>query len=191
MNAEKKVRCFWAEKAGELDKEYHDNQWGRPEHNERILFEMLILEGMQAGLSWSTILKKRSNFRKAFDNFDPYKIAKYDKKKVDTLLKDEGIIRNKLKINAAITNAKAYINLKKQYGSLNSFLWEYVHNKPIKNKWKHFSQIPAETELSKKISDDLKKQGFKFVGPTIIYAYMQAIGMVNDHTIDCFVYNEI
>ena len=184
-------RCFWAQKGGALDKEYHDTQWGRPEHNDAVLFEMLILEGMQAGLTWSMILKKRDNFKKAFDNFDPYKMAKYGKSKIEKLLKDEGIVRNRLKINAAVTNAKAYIKLKKEYGSLDKFMWRYVNNKPVKNKWKTCRQIPAETPLSKQISMDLKKLGFKFVGPTIIYAYMQSVGMVNDHTTDCFVYKNI
>ncbi len=190
MNKEIK-RCFWAEKGDFLDKEYHDKQWGRPEHNENMLFEMLILEGMQAGLTWSMILKKRDNFRKAFDNFDPYKMAKYNAEKVGKLLKDKSIVRNKLKINAAISNAKAYIKLKEEFGGLDNFMWKYVDNKPIKNKWKNFKKIPSETPLSKKISADLKKIGFKFVGPVIIYAYMQSIGMVNDHTTDCFCYNSV
>ena len=190
MNKEIK-RCFWAEKGDILDKEYHDKQWGRPEHNENMLFEMLILEGMQAGLTWSMILKKRDNFRKAFDNFDPYKMAKYNAEKVEKLLKDKSIVRNKLKINAAISNAKAYIKLKEEFGGLDNFMWKYVDNKPIKNKWKNFKEIPSETPLSKKISADLKKIGFKFVGPVIIYAYMQSIGMVNDHTTDCFCYNSV
>jgi len=183
-----KKRCLWAEKGGELDKQYHDEQWGRPEHNERNLFEMLVLEGMQAGLTWSLILKKRKNFKKAFDNFEPKKIAVYDANKIRALLSDSGIIRNRLKINAAITNAKAYLALKKQYGGgLDKFLWSYIDFKPIQNKWKTIRQIPAKTELSDRISKDLKKLGFKFVGSTIIYAYMQAIGMVNDHTMNCFV----
>ena len=164
---------------------------GTPEHNENMLFEMLILEGMQAGLTWSMILKKRDNFRKAFDNFDPYKMAKYNAEKVGKLLKDKSIVRNKLKINAAISNAKAYIKLKEEFGGLDNFMWKYVDNKPIKNKWKNFKEIPSETPLSKKISADLKKIGFKFVGPVIIYAYMQSIGMVNDHTTDCFCYNSV
>ena len=186
-----KKRCLWAERAGELDKQYHDEQWGRPEHNERNLFEMLILEGMQAGLTWSLILKKRENFRKAFDNFNPEKIAGYDAKKIKSLLSDSGIIRNRLKINAAVTNAKAYLALKKQYGGLDKFLWSYVDFKTIQNKWKTIRQIPAKTELSGRISKDLKKLGFKFTGNTIIYAYMQAIGMVNDHTADCFIYKAV
>lgn len=190
MNKEIK-RCFWAKKDDFIDKEYHDKQWGRPEHNENMLFEMLILEGMQAGLTWSMILKKRDNFRKAFDNFDPYKMAKYNAEKVEKLLKDKSIVRNKLKINAAISNAKAYIKLKEEFGGLDNFMWKYVDNKPIKNKWKNFKEIPSETPLSKKISADLKKIGFKFVGPVIIYAYMQSIGMVNDHTTDCFCYNSV
>lgn len=181
-------RCLWAHNGSDLDKHYHDTQWGRPEHNDRVLFEMLILEGMQAGLTWSMILKRRPAFKKAFDNFDPNKIIKYDSKKVESLMKDESIIRNRLKINAVIKNAKAYLELKKQYGSLDKFLWDYVNNKPIKNKWKKMEEIPAETELSKRISSDLKKMGFTFVGPTIIYAYMQSIGMINDHTTDCFCY---
>lgn len=184
-------RCLWAQKGNALDKEYHDKQWGRPQHNERMLFEMLILEGMQAGLTWSMILKKRDNFRRAFDNFDPYKMAKYGKSKIEKLLKDEGIVRNRLKINAAVKNARAYIKLKEEYGSLNKFIWKYADNKPLNNKWTKFEQVPAQTPLSKQISKDLKKAGFSFVGPTIIYAYMQSIGMVNDHTTDCFCYKSV
>lgn len=185
-----KKRCFWAQNVSKLYKDYHDKEWGKPVHNERLLFEMLILEGMQAGLSWETILNKRQNYKKAFDNFNPKKISVYNKRKVDKLLKNEGIIRNKLKINAAINNAKAYLNLKKTYKSLDNFLWSYVNFTPIQNKRKNFKQIPAKTALSEKISKDLKKLGFSFVGPTIIYALMQSIGMVNDHTKDCFLYNQ-
>ena len=180
-----KTRCAWA---GELPVyvAYHDHEWGRPERDDNKLFEMLILEGMQAGLSWVTILKKREAFRAAFDGFDPVKVAQYDEAKVEALLANEGIIRNRLKINAAITNAKAFLEVQKQYGSFQQFIWAYVNHTPIQNHWARMEDVPASTPLSDQISKDLKKLGFKFVGSTIVYAFMQAVGMVNDHTADCF-----
>jgi DNA-3-methyladenine glycosylase I len=170
---------------------YHDKEWGVPVHNDRKLFEFLILEGFQAGLSWRTILHKRENFQEAFDNFDFNKIAKYNRKKINSLLKNEGIIRNKLKIEAAITNAKAFLQVRKEFGTFDKYIWSFVNGKPIDNKFKSLKELPAKTKLSAKISEDLKKRGFKFVGSTIVYAHMQATGMVNDHVVSCFRYKEI
>ena len=184
------TRCEWAGNEP-LMREYHDKEWGTPQHEDQILYELLILEGMQAGLSWSTVLKKRENFRKAFDNFDYKIIAKYDEIKVEKLLIDKGIIRNRLKINSVIINAKEFIKIQAEFGSFDNFIWKFVNNKPIDNKCKSMSDIPAHTELSDLISKNMKKRGFKFIGTTIIYAYMQAIGMVNDHASYCFRYNEI
>lgn len=185
-----KIRCSWA---GDLPIyiDYHDNEWGRPVHDDRKLFEMLILEGMQAGLSWITILKKREAFREAFDGFDPEKVALYGESKIQELLSNEKIIRNRLKVNAAVTNAKAFLKVQEQYGSFHQFIWAYVDNTPIQNHWKRMEEVPAKTPLSDRISGDLKQMGFKFVGSTIIYSFMQAIGMVNDHITDCFAYEEI
>ncbi len=180
-----KLRCPWP-KDDELMIKYHDEEWGVPVHNDKKLFEFLLLEGFQAGLSWKTILYKRENFRKAFDNFDFNKIAKYDKRKINSLLKDAGIIRNKLKIQAAVTNAKAFIQIRKEFGTFDKYIWSFVNNKPIINQFTSLKELPAKTELSDKISDDLKKRGFKFVGSTVIYAHMQATGMVNDHLVSCF-----
>jgi DNA-3-methyladenine glycosylase I len=170
---------------------YHDNEWGVPVHNDKKLFEFLILEGFQAGLNWRTILNKRENFRKAFDNFDFNKVAEYDKRKINSLLKDEGIIRNKLKIEGAVANAKAFLQVRKEFGTFDKYIWSFVNGKPLQNKFKSLKDIPARTKLSDKISDDLKKREFKFVGSTIIYAHMQATGMVNDHLISCFRYKEL
>ena len=181
------IRCEWAAH-DEWNREYHDREWWIPVHNDKTLFQMLILEGMQAGLSWITILKKREAFTKAFDDFDPSIIRNYGEEKVEELMQNTGIIRNRLKINAAITNANAYFSLCEKYGSLDHFLWSYVDGKPIKNAWKTMDEIPASTPLAEKISKDLKGMGFKFVGPTILYAYMQSIGMVNDHLTTCFCY---
>ena len=186
----KKTRCVWAGDSP-IYIDYHDREWGRPLHDDIRLFEMLILEGMQAGLSWITILRKREAFRQAFDGFDPYKVALYDEAKIQELLTNEQIIRNRLKINAAVSNAKIFINIIKQYGSFDQFIWAYVDYVPIINHWEKHEDIPASTPLSEKISKDLKKMGFKFVGTTIIYSFMQAIGMVNDHTTDGFVYQEL
>lgn len=184
------TRCPWP-KDDELMIKYHDEEWGVPVHNDRKLFEFLLLEGFQAGLSWRTILHKRKNFRKAFDNFDFNKIAEYDKRKINSLMKDEGIIRNKLKIQAAVTNAKAFIQIRKEFGTFDKYIWSFVNYKPIINKFKSSEELPARTELSDKISDDLKKRGFKFVGSTVIYAHMQATGMVNDHLVSCYRYKKL
>ncbi|AFH47927.1 Glycosylase [Ignavibacterium album JCM 16511] len=183
-------RCPWAAD-DKLMIKYHDEEWGVPLHNDRKLFEFLLLEGFQAGLSWRTILHKRKNFRKAFDNFDFNKIAKYDKRKINSLMKDEGIIRNKLKIESAVTNAKAFIQIRKEFGTFDKYIWSFVNYEPINNKFTSIKELPARTELSDKISEDLKKRGFKFVGSTVIYAHMQATGMVNDHLVYCFRYNQI
>lgn len=186
----KKARCSWA---GELPIyiDYHDNEWGRPVHNDNQLFEMLILEGMQAGLTWITVLKKRETFRQAFDGFEPGKVALYDDAKIQELLANEGIIRNRLKVNAAIINAKLFLKIQEAYGSFDQFIWAYVDHTPVQNHWQSIAEVPASTPLSDKISKDLKKLGFKFVGSTIIYAFMQATGMVNDHITECFVYQEM
>jgi DNA-3-methyladenine glycosylase I len=184
-----KTRCSWAKKP--LDIQYHDKEWGVPLHDDKKLFEFLILEGFQAGLSWSTILAKRENFRKAFDDFDYNKIANYDQIKIDELLQNEGIIRNRLKINAAITNAKAFIKIQKEFGSFDKYIWSFTDGKTIVNTWLDMSQVPATSKESDAMSKDLKKRGFKFVGSTICYAKMQAIGMVNDHLVGCFRYKEV
>jgi len=184
------MRCAWAGD-DELYQKYHDVEWGRPLHDDHRLFEMLVLEGMQAGLSWITILRKRENFRRAFDNFQLDKILRYDSEKIEDLMNDAGIIRNRLKILSVITNAKAFREVQNEYGSFDAFLWRYVDHKPIQNHWRTMSEVPATTDLSDQISKDMKKRGFKFVGSTIIYAYMQSIGMVNDHTTDCFVFQQI
>lgn len=180
-------RCSWAGTEDSMV-EYHDKEWGKPLHDDQQLFEFLCLEGAQAGLSWSTILKKRENYREAFDNFDAEKISKYDDKKREELLGNAGIIRNRLKVDAFITNAKIYLEIQEEYGSFDKYIWGFVDHQPIVNAWKSLSEIPASAELSKQMSKTLKKRGFKFVGPTICYAFMQAIGMVNDHTVDCFRY---
>lgn len=185
-----KIRCSWAED-NPLYIDYHDNEWGRPLHDDDKLFEMLILESMQAGLSWITVLKKRESFREAFDGFDPNKVALYDDAKIQELMENEKIIRNRLKINAAVNNAKLFLEVKEKYGSFNKMIWEYVDYNPITGNWKKLEDIPATTSLSDKISKDLKKMGFKFIGPTTIYSFMQAIGMVNDHVTECFVYKEL
>ena len=183
-------RCPWPSD-DKLMIKYHDKEWGVPLHNDRKLFEFLILEGFQAGLSWRTILHKRENFRKAFDNFDFNKVVKYDTRNVKSLLKDEGIIRNKLKIESAIANAKAFLQVRKEFGTFNKYIWRFVDGNPIQNNFKSLKQIPAKTKLSDKISEDLKKRGFKFVGSTIVYANMQATGMVNDHVVSCYRYEEL
>jgi DNA-3-methyladenine glycosylase I len=170
---------------------YHDKEWGVPVHNDRRLFEFLLLEGFQAGLSWNTILNKRENFRKAFDYFDFNKIVRYNNRNLNSLMKDAGIIRNKLKIESAVTNARAFIEVRKQFGTFDKYIWGFVNNKSIINNHKRLNDIPASSILSDLISKDLKKRGFKFVGSTIIYAHMQATGMVNDHTTDCFRYKQI
>ena len=186
----KKKRCQWVTE-DPLYIRYHDEEWGRPEYDDRVLYEFLLLEGFQAGLSWITILRKRENFRKAFDNFDYRKIALYDDNKLEKLRQDKGIIRNRLKIKAAKTNAIAFMKVQKEFGSFSKYLWAFVNHKPIVNHWKSQSKVPASTELSDKISKDLKKRGFTFVGSTIIYAYLQSMGLVDDHEAECCCRSEI
>ena len=183
-------RCDWVG-GSELEQNYHDHEWGVPVHDERTLFEFLLLEGAQAGLSWSTILRKREHYRLVFDNFDPEKIARYNKKKVERLLKDPGIVRNRLKVAAAVTNAQAYLALLEQDNSLDNFLWSFVEGKPRTNQWRSYRDMPATTQESDAMSRALKKHGFRFVGPTICYAFMQAVGMVNDHTIGCYRHKQL
>lgn len=185
-----KVRCAWVSD-DPLYIQYHDSEWGVPIHDERLLFEFLILEGMQAGLSWLTILKKRGNYRACFDNFDARKIAKYDDKKLSTLLSNPGIIRNRLKIQAIINNAQSFLQLKKEWSNFADYIWHFVNDKSIHNHWQFAKQMPATSIISDAMSKDLKARGFKFVGSTICYAFMQAVGMVNDHTMDCFRYQEL
>ena len=186
----KKQRCGWC--VGDaLYETYHDKEWGVPVYDDAVLFEFLILETFQAGLSWITVLRKRENFRNAFDDFDYKQIANYNVSKVEALLNDAGIIRNKLKVKSAITNAKAFIEIQKEFGSFSSYLWDFVEGKPIKNTVVNYKDAAANTTLSDDISKDLKKRGFKFVGSTVVYAYMQAIGMVNDHELNCFRYNKV
>ncbi len=183
-----KIRCEWAG-TDPLYMEYHDKEWGVPVHDDRKLFEMLILEGAQAGLSWITILKKRENYKKVFDNFEPGKVAEYKSSKIKKLLADSGIVRNRLKVNSAVTNAKAFMQIQKEFGSFDKYIWGFVNGKTVKNKWKRLKDIPSSSPLSDDISKDLKKRGFKFVGSTICYAFMQAVGIVNDHVTNCFRYN--
>jgi DNA-3-methyladenine glycosylase I len=185
-----KIRCGWC-KNDPLYMVYHDTEWGVPIFADDKLFEFLILETFQAGLSWITILRKRENFRKAFDDFDYKKIANYSEAKYEELLLDAGIIRNRLKIKATISNAVSFIEVQQEFGSFSNYIWSFTNGKPIKNKWKTLSELPATTELSDIISKDLKKRGFKFVGSTVIYAHMQATGMINDHIIDCFRHQEV
>ena len=183
------VRCAWVG-TDPLSVEYHDREWGVPVHDDRKLFEFLILEGMQAGLSWMTILRKRDNFRSAYDDFDPAKIAQYDQAKFEELMNNPGIIRNRRKIEAAAQNASAFLAVQAEFGSFDAYMWHFVGGKPKVNSWVTISEIPAQTEESVILSKDLKQRGFNFVGPTIVYAHMQATGMVNDHTTDCFRYFE-
>ena len=182
-------RCAWV---GDdpLYIDYHDNEWGKPVHDDRKLFEAVILDGFQAGLSWLTILKKRENFRTAFDNFDAEKIARYDEKKVQSLLQDKGIIRNKLKVRAAVTNAQAFLKTQQEFGSFDKYIWQFTGHQTIVNAWKNIQKLPVSTPESDAMSKDMKQRGFKFCGTTICYAFMQAVGMVNDHTVDCFCYEK-
>lgn len=182
-------RCFGGNDP--LYIKYHDTEWGVPNHDDRHLFEMLILEGAQAGLSWSTVLNKRQNYRKAFDNFNAEKVARYNAKKIRTLLNDAGIIRNRLKVESAIQNAKAFLNVRGEFGSFDAYIWQFVGGKPKQNHWRAFKDIPARTVESDAMSKDLKKRGFNFVGSTICYAFMQAVGMVNDHPLTCFRHHEL
>ena len=183
------IRCAWAR--SELSIRYHDEEWGVPVHHDRTLFEFLILEGAQAGLSWNTILNKRENYRKAFDGFDPARAAHYDRRKIERLLRDPGIVRNKLKIASAVGNAKAFLQVQKEFGSFDVYIWQFVGGKPRVNSPKSMKQVPARTPESDAMSKDLKKRGFKFVGSTICYAFMQAVGMVNDHLVACFRHDEV
>lgn len=185
---ENKLRCAWCEK-DDLYRDYHDNEWGKPVYDDDKLFEFLILETFQAGLSWYTILKKRENFRKAFDNFDYKKVAQYKEEKVEELLQDAGIIRNKLKVRGTIYNAIAFMEVQKEFGSFSKYIWNFTDGKPIENNRKSLREVPSTTPLSDTISKDLKKRGFKFVGSTVVYAHMQATGMVNDHVVDCWTQN--
>src|ERR1700752_766052 len=187
MSQRDKARCPWAKT--ELYVQYHDAEWGVPVHDDRLLFEFLVLEGAQAGLSWETILRKRENYRRAFDNFDAAKVARYDQRKIDKLLSDEGIIRNRLKIAAAIQNAKNFLVIQKEFGSFDAYAWQFVNGKPLKRK--RGAPVPAHTSDSDVLSRDLLSRGFKFVGSTICYSFMQAVGLVNDHDVTCFRYNEV
>ncbi len=184
-------RCGWASLDDPLYQDYHDREWGVPIHDDGALFEFLILEGAQAGLSWGTILRKRENFRRAFDGFDPKKVSLYGRKKARDLLKDEGIVRNRLKIGSAIQNAKALLRVQKDFGSFDAYVWQFVGGQTKVNRWHSLKQIPATTRESDAMSKDMLSRGFKFVGPTICYAFMQATGMVNDHVVDCFRYEEL
>lgn len=183
------MRCPWA--TGELMTAYHDHEWGTPIHDDQQLFEFLVLEGAQAGLSWSTILNKRAAYRSAFDNFDPKSVAKFGKNEIEELMNNSGIVRNRRKIESAIKNAKVFLSIQENFGSFDNYIWGFVNGNPINNRYASLAEIPAETDLSKTISKDLKARGMSFVGPTIIYAFMQAIGIVNDHLVDCFRYSEI
>jgi len=184
------ARCSWAD-TDPLYIAYHDNEWGKPVYDDRTLFEFLILEGAQAGLSWITILRKRENYRKVFDNFDPEIVAGYSEEKVAELLQNAGIIRNRSKIKAAINNAQRFLEVQKEFGSFSKYMWSFVGGKPLKNAWKTLADIPAKTPLSEELSRALVKRGFKFVGSTICYSHMQAVGMINDHVTECFRYNEV
>lgn len=184
------IRCQWTS-TNPLMITYHDEEWGVPLHDDNKIFEFLTLEAMQAGLSWNTIINKRENFRKAFDNFNPQKVAKYGEKEFQRLMSDAGIIRNRQKLNATINNAQRFLEVQKEFGSFDKYIWQFTHHTVLNKKWKKMSQLPAMSKESDKMSEDLKKRGFKFVGSTICYAHMQATGMVNDHTIDCFRYVEV
>ncbi len=186
-----KPRCGWVKPTNQLYVDYHDKEWGVPVHDDRTLFEFLILESFQAGLSWEIVLKKRPAFRKAFANFAVEKVAGFNEKKIQSLLTNKDIIRNKLKINAAVNNAQRFIEIQEEFGSFDDYIWRFVDGQPLVNSWKSLDQIPANTELSDQLSKDLKKRGFKFLGTTVCYAHMQATGMVNDHLVSCFRYREV
>jgi len=189
MEGGSKVRCW--KTTDPLYIEYHDEEWGVPVHDDRTLFEFLILEGFQAGVSWALILRKRENFRRAFDGFDPVKVSKYTEEDVERLMNDPGILRNRLKIRSAISNAQRFLDVQEEFGSFDMYIWGFVGGKPLKNRYTSFSEMPSKTEISEAMSKDLKKRGFKFVGPVICYSIMQAVGMVNDHLTHCFRYDEI
>ena len=186
-----KTRCQWTTGGNKLYFDYHDHEWGVPQHDDRVLFEFLILEGAQAGLSWSTILNKREGYRKAFSGFDPEKVARYDKARISKLLLDPAIVRNRLKVESAVINARAFLEVQREFGSFDGYIWQFTGGKPINNSWKAMKQVPASTKVSDAMSKDLKSRGFKFVGSTIMYAHMQATGMVNDHTVDCFRWKQV
>jgi DNA-3-methyladenine glycosylase I len=186
-----KNRCPWVSLENPLMLDYHDKEWGVPVHDDQKMFEFLVLEGAQAGLSWSTILNKRENYRRAFANFDPKKVAAFDGRAVRKLLADPGIVRNRRKVESAISNARAFLEVQSEFGSFDSYIWSFVDGEPIQNRWKSLSQIPVTSPEAKKMSADFVKRGFRFVGPTICYSHMQAVGMVNDHLVDCFRYSEI
>ena len=190
MPAKEKQRCEWVTPVEERYLAYHDQEWGVPVHDDRKQFEFLILEGAQAGLSWWTVLNKREGYRKAFADFDPEKVARFTEKRLARLIENPAIIRNRLKINAAVTNAKAFLAVQEEFGSFDDYIWQFVDGRPIQNKWKTLKQIPATTTISDQLSKDLKQRGFKFVGSTIVYAHMQAVGMVNDHLVKCFRHRE-
>lgn len=191
LSTKMKVRCRWAENGSQIDIEYHDNEWAVPVHSDHKLFEFLLLESAQAGLSWSTVLKKREGYKKAFDKFDYQKVANYDLRKIQQLLEDPSIIRNRLKIQSAVENAKAFIDVRKEFGSFDSYLWGFVGGKPKQNNWLTWTDVPSRSQISDILSKDLKKRGFNFVGSTICYSMMQAVGMVNDHTVNCFRHKEL
>lgn len=184
-------RCAWVKLSNSLYVTYHDTEWGVPIYDDQKLFEYITLEGAQAGLTWETILNRRENYRKAFKNFDPKKVARMTESDVQKLMENTGIIRNRLKITSTITNAQNFLKIQKEFGTFANYMWSFVKGKPIQNKWKRFNEIPVVTEIAQKLSLDMKKRGFKFFGPTICYAHMQAVGMVNDHTTDCFRYKEM
>jgi len=188
MKSKPQIRCSWA--TNDLLISYHDQEWGVPVHDDRLLFEFLILEGAQAGLSWNTILQKRENYRAAFDNFDPQRVARYQSRKVQALLRDSGIVRNRLKIASAVSNAKALLKVQEEFGSFDRYIWQFVDGKPLVNRRRSLKEVPTRTAESDAMSKDLKKRGFNFVGSTICYAFMQAVGMVNDHAVDCFRYGQ-
>lgn len=190
VKAKKIVRCQWAG-TDPVYVKYHDKEWGVPVFSDRKLFEFLVLEGAQAGLSWLTILKRRAGYKKAFSNFDPETVARYNRHKIESLLKDPSIIRNRLKVESAVNNAKRFIKVQEEFGSFSEYQWQFVEGTPIQNKWKTMKQLPAKTARSDTFSKDLKRRGFTFVGSTIVYAHMQAVGMVNDHTVNCFRYTEV
>ncbi|MCH6570403.1 MAG: DNA-3-methyladenine glycosylase I [Acidobacteria bacterium] len=185
-----KKRCTWAEGGNELYIQYHDREWGVPVHEDRKQFEFLILEGAQAGLSWSTVLNKREGYRKAFANFDPVKVARFSEKKIETLIQNPSIIRNRLKITSAVSNARAFLAIQKEYGSFDTYIWAFVGGKPLQNRWNAMADVPATSPESEALSKDLKQRGLKFVGSTIMYAHLQAAGLVNDHLVSCFRYRE-
>ena len=189
MRESNPVRCRWP--SNPLSIAYHDKEWGVPVHDDRKLFEFLILEGAQAGLSWDTVLKKRDRYRQQFAKFDPQKVARFDRRKVASLLKDPGIIRNRLKIASTISNAKAFLQIQKEFGSFDKYIWSFVNHRPLQNAWKTHDRLPAHTKESDAMSKDLKKRGFRFVGSTICYAFMQAVGMVNDHSVDCYRHRQV